>query len=314
MPPRLHKVGVARSGASPAWPLPARQAPGVPNCTLATTPCRFGNCNGETGQCDCPFGLTGAAHSSRVLLAPDRLAQLPDTPSWHLPPPTAPAPGPSCQERLFPACHVSKDPGTLPHYGTWYPKNCECIKCVLFGPSSLGHTAPQLHLNTPSPPRPPAQLQANTTLSTQVSLRLRSPHVFRARSRGAAPLLPTFTPPCLPTLLHTPGPAHPLRQLHAWPGSCPEHLHYEGTGVSGASPCFYDLVLAHRVQGRGREGWGGGTGMGEWGGGGWADRRRGKQGEYGGDGRARAICMCLQQQPAPSCVLSSHVPLRAVPG
>ncbi|PNW87479.1 hypothetical protein CHLRE_02g144050v5 [Chlamydomonas reinhardtii] len=94
-----------------------------PDCT------KFGNCNGETGQCDCPFGLTG----------------------------------PSCQERLFPACHVSKDPGTLPHYGTWYPKNCECIK-----------------------------------------------------------------------------------QLHAWPGSCPEHLHYEGTGVSGASPCFYDLVLAHR--------------------------------------------------------------------
>ncbi|PNW87478.1 hypothetical protein CHLRE_02g144100v5 [Chlamydomonas reinhardtii] len=67
-----------------------------PDCT------KFGNCNGETGQCDCPFGLTG----------------------------------PSCQERLFPACHSSKDEGTVPHYGTWYPKNCECIKQLRDWPGS----------------------------------------------------------------------------------------------------------------------------------------------------------------------------------
>ncbi|GFR49822.1 hypothetical protein Agub_g11762 [Astrephomene gubernaculifera] len=59
-----------------------------PDCT------KLGNCNGETGQCECPFGLTG----------------------------------PNCSDRLFPACHSSTEPGSLPHYGIWYPKNCYCAK------------------------------------------------------------------------------------------------------------------------------------------------------------------------------------------
>ncbi|GFR40151.1 hypothetical protein Agub_g707, partial [Astrephomene gubernaculifera] len=61
-----------------------------------------GNCNGETGQCDCPFGLAG----------------------------------PACTERLFPACHSSHEADTLPHIGTWYPKNCYCAKQLLANPYS----------------------------------------------------------------------------------------------------------------------------------------------------------------------------------
>ncbi|KAG2488188.1 hypothetical protein HYH03_013182, partial [Edaphochlamys debaryana] len=55
---------------------------------------RLGNCNGETGQCDCPFGLTG----------------------------------PTCTERLIPACHPSKNDSTTPVHGSEYPKNCACYK------------------------------------------------------------------------------------------------------------------------------------------------------------------------------------------
>ncbi|KAG2488191.1 hypothetical protein HYH03_013185 [Edaphochlamys debaryana] len=55
---------------------------------------RHGNCNGETGQCDCPFGLTG----------------------------------PTCTERLVPACHPSTNDSTTPSYGAEYPKNCACYK------------------------------------------------------------------------------------------------------------------------------------------------------------------------------------------
>ncbi|GFR49821.1 hypothetical protein Agub_g11761 [Astrephomene gubernaculifera] len=67
-----------------------------PDCT------KNGNCNGETGECDCPFGYTG----------------------------------PSCSDRLFPACHSSAEPGSLPHYGVWYPKNCYCAKQLLAHPYS----------------------------------------------------------------------------------------------------------------------------------------------------------------------------------
>ncbi|GIL81236.1 hypothetical protein Vretimale_1194 [Volvox reticuliferus] len=63
---------------------------------------KYGNCNGETGQCDCPFGLAG----------------------------------PTCTEKLFPACHSSHDDGTLPHYGDWYPKNCFCYKQLAAHPYS----------------------------------------------------------------------------------------------------------------------------------------------------------------------------------
>ncbi|KAG2485165.1 hypothetical protein HYH03_016055 [Edaphochlamys debaryana] len=95
-----------------------------PECT------KHGNCNGETGQCDCPFGLTG----------------------------------PTCTERLFPACHSSKDSGTTPAYGDWFPKNCICIK-----------------------------------------------------------------------------------QLRAFPGSCPEYLKYEGQGGPPGGPCFYDILMHHNL-------------------------------------------------------------------
>ncbi|KAG2485167.1 hypothetical protein HYH03_016057 [Edaphochlamys debaryana] len=63
---------------------------------------KIGNCNGETGQCDCPFGLTG----------------------------------PTCREQLFPACHSSLEPGTTPNYGSWYPKNCLCFKQLRAHPYS----------------------------------------------------------------------------------------------------------------------------------------------------------------------------------
>ncbi|KAG2495916.1 hypothetical protein HYH03_006153 [Edaphochlamys debaryana] len=59
-----------------------------PECT------KYGNCNGETGQCDCPFGLAGS----------------------------------NCTQRLLPACHSSKEPGTTPAYGYRYPKNCWCFR------------------------------------------------------------------------------------------------------------------------------------------------------------------------------------------
>ncbi|KAG2485164.1 hypothetical protein HYH03_016054 [Edaphochlamys debaryana] len=55
---------------------------------------KHGNCNGETGQCDCPFGLTG----------------------------------PTCTERLLPACHPSANASAIPAYGFWFPKNCECYR------------------------------------------------------------------------------------------------------------------------------------------------------------------------------------------
>ncbi|KAG2488196.1 hypothetical protein HYH03_013190 [Edaphochlamys debaryana] len=55
---------------------------------------RLGNCNGETGQCDCPFGLTG----------------------------------PTCAQRLLPACHPSTNDSTTPLYGAAYPKNCACYR------------------------------------------------------------------------------------------------------------------------------------------------------------------------------------------
>ncbi|KAG2493501.1 hypothetical protein HYH03_008317 [Edaphochlamys debaryana] len=55
---------------------------------------KHGNCNGETGQCDCPFGLTG----------------------------------PTCTERLLPACHPSTNDTTTPFYGFEYPKNCACYR------------------------------------------------------------------------------------------------------------------------------------------------------------------------------------------
>lgn len=37
--------------------------------------------------------------------------------------------GPTCTERLLPACHSSLANGTLPHYGWSYPKNCYCYRC-----------------------------------------------------------------------------------------------------------------------------------------------------------------------------------------
>ncbi|KAG2488215.1 hypothetical protein HYH03_013209 [Edaphochlamys debaryana] len=55
---------------------------------------RHGNCNGETGQCDCPFGLTG----------------------------------PTCTQRLLPACHPSTNDSTTPFHGAAYPKNCACYR------------------------------------------------------------------------------------------------------------------------------------------------------------------------------------------
>ncbi|GFR41595.1 hypothetical protein Agub_g2319 [Astrephomene gubernaculifera] len=62
-------------------------------CPIGCT--KHGNCNGETGECECRFGFGG----------------------------------PDCGQRLMPACHNAPDLNTsLPAYGHFYPKNCHCLK------------------------------------------------------------------------------------------------------------------------------------------------------------------------------------------
>ncbi|KAG2488197.1 hypothetical protein HYH03_013191 [Edaphochlamys debaryana] len=85
----LAAVLVALSCRAEAWsPFREETKTCHPECS------RHGNCNGETGQCDCPFGLTG----------------------------------PTCTERLLPACHPSTNDSTTPFYGAAYPKNCACYR------------------------------------------------------------------------------------------------------------------------------------------------------------------------------------------
>ena len=63
----------------------------VRNCTEGCT--NHGNCNGETGQCECMFGFGGA----------------------------------DCSQRLLPACHSTlTGSGSVPFYGALFPKNCQC--------------------------------------------------------------------------------------------------------------------------------------------------------------------------------------------
>ncbi|GLI65728.1 hypothetical protein VaNZ11_009332 [Volvox africanus] len=57
-----------------------------------------GNCNGETGICECRFGFGG----------------------------------PDCSRRIMPACHSTPDlASSIPGYGHWFPKNCFCHKQLL---------------------------------------------------------------------------------------------------------------------------------------------------------------------------------------
>ncbi|EFJ41400.1 acetylglucosaminyltransferase [Volvox carteri f. nagariensis] len=67
---------------------------------VANKPCpagctSHGNCNGETGLCECRFGFGG----------------------------------PDCSTRLLPACHSAPDLATsIPGYGHLFPKNCYCLR------------------------------------------------------------------------------------------------------------------------------------------------------------------------------------------
>ncbi|KAG2489763.1 hypothetical protein HYH03_011714 [Edaphochlamys debaryana] len=57
-----------------------------PDCT------KRGNCNRETGQCECPYGFTG----------------------------------PTCEEGLIPACQTDKD--SEPFFGVMIPRSCACVR------------------------------------------------------------------------------------------------------------------------------------------------------------------------------------------
>lgn len=53
-----------------------------------------GNCNRETGECECPFGFVG----------------------------------PACEKLIYPACRSADTPDALPWYGYITPKSCECYR------------------------------------------------------------------------------------------------------------------------------------------------------------------------------------------
>lgn len=72
---------------------PSTAVVNIKECPQGCT--KHGNCNGETGTCDCPFGYGGA----------------------------------DCSTRLLPACHLAADlPTSIPQFGHFFPKNCQCWK------------------------------------------------------------------------------------------------------------------------------------------------------------------------------------------
>ncbi|GIL91001.1 hypothetical protein Vretimale_17051 [Volvox reticuliferus] len=76
-------------GLTPAAPFLRHVGPRChENCT------KNGNCNGDTGKCDCAFGYEG----------------------------------PTCESRTMPACHTSHKTRSPPLYGTWSLKNCNCFR------------------------------------------------------------------------------------------------------------------------------------------------------------------------------------------
>lgn len=98
-----------------------------------------GNCNGETGECECPFGLTGTLPCPSAFCLGRSLPNPVPAEPWarhassgaprHARPSVAP-PGPTCNGRLAPACHSSLQPGTRPRVGFGVPRNCLCLRCV----------------------------------------------------------------------------------------------------------------------------------------------------------------------------------------
>ncbi len=55
--------------------------------------------------------------------------------------PSVAPPGPTCDERLVPACHSSLQPGTRPRVGFGVPRNCLCLRWVRW-PRPTRHRPP----------------------------------------------------------------------------------------------------------------------------------------------------------------------------